>query len=188
MNIQIIIGSTRPGRVSPQIAQWVFEHVPKNSNTTYELVDVADYNLPLYDEPMHPMMAQYSHDHTKKWSAKIAQADGYIFVTAEYNGGVPSSLKNALDYLYQEWTAKPAMIVSYGVGGGISASGQLQQSFAILKMKTTGTAALTITRAMSRGDGQLRNPEVDFKPYETALLEATDELLNNQDVNEAFNN
>lgn len=180
MKIQIIIGSTRPGRISPQVAQWVLTHIPKKDEVAYELVDVADYNLPLYNEPMHPMAGQYSHNYTKKWSEKIAEADGFIFVTAEYNGGMPASLKNAIDYLYREWTSKPAVIVSYGVGGGTGASSQLQQAFAVLKVKATGTAALTITRGMSGEDGHLKNPDIDFKPYETALLEAVEELLNEQ--------
>lgn len=177
MKIQIILGSTRPGRISPQIAQWVLSRLPKKPGITYELVDIAEYDLPLFNEPMHPMTGQYSHSHTNKWSEKITEADGFIFITAEYNGGMPTSLKNAIDYLYREWTTKPAMIVSYGVQGGIGAASQLRQAFTVLKIKASGAAALTITREMYGEDGQLKNPDTDFKPYEGALSETAEELL-----------
>ena len=92
----------------------------KDSGTDYEIVDIADWKLPLFDEPIHPSMGKYQHDHTKAWSEKIKQADGYIFVTPEYNYGPPPSLVNALNYVYLEWNYKPAGFVSYGgVSGGL---------------------------------------------------------------------
>src|SRR5690606_13315100 len=83
--IGIIIGSTRPGRNGPAVAQWVYEFARKRSDAQFELIDIADYNLPLLDEPAPASMGQYSKEHTKKWAAKIAEFDGYIFVTPEYN-------------------------------------------------------------------------------------------------------
>ncbi len=118
MKIQIILGSTRPGRVGEGVAKWVYKQASKRNDFEAELVDVADFNLPLLDEPVPASMQQYSKDHTKRWSEKIAQADGYIFVTAEYNRGVPAAFKNAIDFLYHEWNNKAVGFVGYGSSGG----------------------------------------------------------------------
>src|ERR1035437_2505641 len=107
MNIQIIIGSTRPGRIGPQIAEWMVENLPKHPETEYEIVDIAGWKLPLFNEPVHPSLNQYEHAHTKAWSKKIKEADAFIFLTPEYNSGYPASLRNAIDYLYHEWHDKP---------------------------------------------------------------------------------
>lgn len=116
--IGIILGSTRPGRNGEAVAKWVYELAQKRDDATFELVDVADYNLPLYDEPFPAMMQQYTKEHTKVWSNKIKEFDGYIFVTAEYNHSIPGALKNAIDYLNVEWKNKAAGFVSYGSAGG----------------------------------------------------------------------
>lgn len=118
MKIQIILGSTRPGRIGEAVAQWALKSAAEHSDVDFELVDVADYNLPLLDEPVPPMMQNYSKDHTKKWSSKIKEADGYIFVTAEYNHNVPGNFKNAVDFLNHEWADKAIGFVSYGSNGG----------------------------------------------------------------------
>ncbi len=101
----------------------------------FELVDLADWNLPLLDEPIPPKAGMYQHDHTKRWSSKIAEADGYVIMTPEYNHGYPASLKNALDYLYHEWTGKSVAFVSYGMGGGQLAVRQLYQAVTELQMQ-----------------------------------------------------
>lgn len=118
--IQIILGSTRPGRVGEGVAKWVKE-TAQHDGVEFELVDVADYSLPLLDEPVPPMMHQYTKDHTKKWAEKIAEADGYIFVTGEYNRSIPGAFKNAVDYLNWEWKDKAIGFVSYGSAGGARA-------------------------------------------------------------------
>lgn len=117
--IQIITGSTRPGRVNDQVADWIYGIAKQRTDIEVELVDIAGYNLPLLDEPMPPSQGQYSKDHTKKWAAKIAEADGYVFVAPEYNHSIPGALKNAIDFLYAEWNNKAAGFVSYGSGNGI---------------------------------------------------------------------
>jgi NAD(P)H-dependent FMN reductase len=134
MKIQIILGSTRPGRVGEQVAKWVYEQASKRSDFDAELVDIADFNLPLLDEPMPASMQQYTKEHTKKWSEKIAQADGYIFVTAEYNHGIPAAFKNAVDFLYHEWNNKAVGFVSYGGSGGVRAVESWRQIAAELQM------------------------------------------------------
>lgn len=121
LRIGIIIGSTRPGRKSETVAKWVHEIAQKRSDAEFELVDIRDFNLPLLDEPMSPMMGQYTHQHTKDWSAKIASFDGYVFVTPEYNHATSGALKNAIDFLYHEWGNKAAGLVGYGAAAGVRA-------------------------------------------------------------------
>ena len=178
MNVQIIIGSIRPGRIGSQVAEWVKNTLPVRDEVTYELVDLADHKLPLLDEPMHPSIGQYKHANTLEWSKKIKEADAYIFVTPEYNAGYPASLKNAIDYLFHEWKAKPVMIVSYGMRGGVSASARLRQVVELLRMRPTDTSpALTITREMSGEDGRLKDTTESLKSHKEILEKAGNELL-----------
>src|SRR5260221_10386176 len=94
LNIAIILGSTRPGRNGEAVAKWVNEIAQKRTEAKFELVDIKDFNLPLLDEPVPPVMGQYSKPHTKAWAAKIGSFDGYVFVTPEYNHGISGALKN----------------------------------------------------------------------------------------------
>jgi len=114
LRIAIIIGSTRPGRKGEAIARWAYEIAQRRDDDQFELVDIKDFKLPLLDEPMPPMMGQYTHDHTKRWAAKIASFDAYVFVTPEYNHATSGALKNAIDYLYGEWVDKAAGFIGYG--------------------------------------------------------------------------
>jgi NAD(P)H-dependent FMN reductase len=134
--IAIIIGSTRPGRNGEAVAKWVHEIAKKRSDAEFELVDIADFNLPLLDEPVPPSMGQYTKEHTKAWSAKIASFDGYVFVTPEYNHATSGALKNALDYLYGEWNNKAAGFVGYGSFGGTRAVENLRLIAAELQLAT----------------------------------------------------
>jgi NAD(P)H-dependent FMN reductase len=126
IRIGIILGSTRPGRVGEAVARWVFEIARQRGDAEYELVDIASYGLPLLDEPVSPIMHQYTKPHTKIWSAKISSFDGFVFVTPEYNHGTSAALKNAIDFLYREWNNKAAGFVSYGSAGGLRAVEQLR--------------------------------------------------------------
>ncbi len=121
VKIAIILGTTRPGRIGESVAKWAFEIASKRSDADFELVDIADYNLPLLDEPLPPSMGQYSKDHTKRWAAKIDTFDGFIFITPEYNHGIPAALKNALDFIFKEWNNKAAGFVGYGSAYGARA-------------------------------------------------------------------
>ncbi|PLR98823.1 NADPH-dependent FMN reductase [Bacillus sp. T33-2] len=134
MRIAIIIGSTRPGRNSEAVARWVHEIAQKRNDAEFELVDIADYNLPLLDEPVPPSMGQYSKEHTKRWSEKIASFDGYVFVTPEYNHATTGALKNAIDYLYNEWNNKAAGFVGFGSAGGTRAVENLRTIMAELQV------------------------------------------------------
>jgi NAD(P)H-dependent FMN reductase len=136
LRVAIIIGSTRPGRNGEAVGKWIHEIAKKRNNVDFELIDVRDFNLPLLDEPIPPSMGKYSKEHTKAWSVKIDSFDAYIFVTAEYNHGIPGSLKNAIDFLYKEWNNKVAGFVSYGSAGGVRVVEQLRLVMAELKVAT----------------------------------------------------
>ena len=134
--IAIIIGSTRPGRNGESVARWVLEHAAQRDGAEYELVDLAEWNLPHLDEPMPAAMGQYANDHTKAWAAKIAEFDGYLFVTPEYNHSTSGALKNAIDFVGAEWYNKAAGFVSYGVFGGARAVEHLRLVLSQLQVAT----------------------------------------------------
>jgi NAD(P)H-dependent FMN reductase len=121
LRIGVILGSTRPGRLGEQVADWVMDHVKERSDAEYELVDLIDHPLPHLDEPKPPSMGRYTKDHTKKWAEVIDGFDGFVVVTPEYNHSLPGVLKNAFDYLYAEWNNKSVGFVSYGSAGGVRA-------------------------------------------------------------------
>ena len=137
MKIHIILGSTRPNRASENVARWVLEEAKNYPEFEYELIDLRDLNLPFYDEPqtVKGINGNYAHEGVKKWSEKISEADGFIFITPEYNHGYTAVLKNALDWLYDEWKSKPAVFVSYGgIAAGTRAVQQLVMVFRELQM------------------------------------------------------
>ncbi|MFA5607396.1 MAG: NADPH-dependent FMN reductase [Leucobacter sp.] len=119
--IAIITGSTRPGRINLGVAEWVLEQAKQRGGAEYELVDIADYDLPVLDEGMPAAYGQYEKAHTQKWAEKIAEFDGFIFITGEYNHSVPPALANAITYLNREWANKAAGIVGYGSVMGVRA-------------------------------------------------------------------
>lgn len=122
MRLNIIIASTRPGRVGPAVARWFHDVATAEGSFEVRLVDLADFDLPVYDEPHHPRLGKYEQGHTRRWSESVASADAYVLVTPEYNHGPTPALVNALNYVYTEWNYKPAAFVSYGgVSGGIRA-------------------------------------------------------------------
>lgn len=117
-HLKIIIGSTRPSRQGHLVAEWFAKIAEKHRDFMIEVLDLKKINLPLIDEPHHPKMGNYTHEHTKRWSKVIQEADAFVFVTPEYNYSFPATLKNALDYLFAEWNGKPAAFVSYGGASG----------------------------------------------------------------------
>jgi NAD(P)H-dependent FMN reductase len=128
MKVQIIIGSTRPGRQSDKLAKWVANHAADIAALNAEIVDLKDYDLPLFNEPSSP---QYTPDRkpegvTKQWLDKLAEADGYILITPEYNRSTSAVLKNAIDYIAYEWQKKPVAIVAHGSTGGAQAVAHLR--------------------------------------------------------------
>lgn len=136
LKIAIILGSTRPGRNGEAVAKWVVERAKARSDAQFELLDVKDFNLPLLDEPVPPSMGQYSKEHTKRWAATINAFDAYVFVTPEYNHSTSGALKNAIDFIYQEWNNKAAGFVSYGSAGGARAVEHLRLIMAEMQVAT----------------------------------------------------
>lgn len=139
LKIQVIIGTTRQNRFSEKAAQWIYEEASKIAGIDVELVDLRDYPLPFYDEPVSPAMFEltkheYSNKIAQKWVKKVSEADGYIIVTGEYNHGYPAVLKNALDHVYKEWNKKAVGFVSYGSVLGARSIEQLRQVVIELQM------------------------------------------------------
>jgi len=133
--LTIIIGSTRPGRVGPAVADWFGGVAAGHGGFEVEVVDLADLALPLFDEPNHPRLRQYTHAHTRSWSAIIDRADAVVWVMPEYNHSFNAAMKNAIDFLHSEWANKPVGLVSYGgVAGGTRAVQALKPVLAALKM------------------------------------------------------
>lgn len=133
--LKIISSTVRPGRKGPIIANWITELAKKHGSFDVELLDLGEINLPMMNEPNHPRLKKYEHEHTKRWSAKIDEADLFVFVTAEYDYNYPAPLRNALEYLVQEWQFKAAGIVSYGgVSAGTRAANSLKADLSTLKI------------------------------------------------------
>jgi NAD(P)H-dependent FMN reductase len=137
--IAIIIGSTRPRRRAELVARWVEEvatnHAARGSReATFEVIDLADYELPLLDEALPAAIGDYQHAHTKRWAETIASFDGFVFVTPEYNHSIPAALKNGIDFLFSEWNDKAAGFVSYGLNGGTRAVEHLRLVMAEVKV------------------------------------------------------
>ena len=133
--LQIVIGSTRPGRVGLPVAEWFDEAAVSHGGFDVEVVDLADVGLPFFDEPRHPRLGEYEYEHTRRWSAVVDRADAFVFVVPEYNHGFNAEIKNALDFLHREWQHKPVGFVSYGgVSAGTRAVQMLKQVVVALKM------------------------------------------------------
>lgn len=131
----IVIASTRPGRIGLPIGTWFEGLAREHGGFELEVADLAELDLPLMNEPNHPRLQQYTHDHTKQWAAMVDRADAYVFVIPEYNYSMTAPLKNALDYVQKEWAAKPVGFVSYGgISGGIRAAMMARQVTTALGM------------------------------------------------------
>jgi NAD(P)H-dependent FMN reductase len=139
LRIGILVGSTRPQRRGEAVARWVQEVASRHAaaitgDIAFEVVDLADYRLPLLDEPVPAAIGEYQHDHTRRWSDTVGSLDGFVIVTPEYNHSVPAALKNAIDYLFTEWNDKAAGFVGYGLHGGVRAVEQLRMALAEVKV------------------------------------------------------
>jgi NAD(P)H-dependent FMN reductase len=133
--LQIIIASTRPGRVGLPVGRWFEADARAHGAFEIDVVDLAELGLPLMNEPNHPRLRQYTHGHTREWSARVEAADAFVFVMPEYNYGFTAPLKNAIDYLHHEWHSKPVGFVSYGgVAAGTRAVQMVKQVVTALKM------------------------------------------------------
>jgi NAD(P)H-dependent FMN reductase len=173
LRIAIVLGSTRPGRRADLVGDWVLHQAVRREHAKFELVDLADYDLPLLDEPDPAIHGTYTRPHTRAWAERVAGFDGYLFVVPEYNRSIPAALKNALDYLYAEWGDKAAGIVSYGVdAGGARAAEHLRGVLGELSVADVrATVALSLMTEFA--DGAVAAP-----PHQSQKLEMLlDQLL-----------
>ncbi|TYB39851.1 NAD(P)H-dependent oxidoreductase [Micromonospora sp. AP08] len=160
--LQIIIASTRPGRLGLPVAEWINTVAVKHGGfDEVELVDLAEWNLPFMDEPNHPRLRRYEHQHTRDWSATIDRADAFLIVMPEYNFGYTAPLKNAIDYLAHEWAYKPVGLVSYGgISAGTRAGQMIKQVLTTLKMTPIPEAVhIPFVAQFIDDDGALRPNE-----------------------------
>lgn len=132
--IAIIVGSTRDARFSDHPATWIRDIASQRSDMEFELVDLRDFPMPFFDEVASSAWAPSQNEVAQRWQKKVAEFDGYIVVTAEYNRGPAAVLKNALDYAYTEWNNKPVGFVGYGSAGGARAIEQLRLNAIELQM------------------------------------------------------
>jgi NAD(P)H-dependent FMN reductase len=133
--LQVLIASTRPGRSGKAVAEWVIDQARAHGKFSVECIDLAEVNLPLFNEPRHPRLCQYEHEHTRKWAEIISRGDAFVFVTPEYDHATPAALSNAIQYLVLEWSYKPVGFASYGgVAAGTRGVQMTKQLVAALKM------------------------------------------------------
>jgi len=141
--ISVIVGSTRQGRFSESPAEWILQHLKKRSGVDARLLDLRDYPMPFFDQPVSPATPgrpPYEHEVVKNWTAAIAQSDGFVFVTPEYNYGPAAVLKNAIDWVYPEWNRKAVGFVSYGSAMGARAVQQLRETAIELQLAPVRTS------------------------------------------------
>jgi len=176
--VLVIMGSARAGRLCPNLASWVAGIGQVSSRLAFELIDLADWPLPMDDEPGIPALGDHIQEHTRAWSRKVAGADAFVFVTPQYNWGYPAVLKNAIDHLYQEWAGKPLMLVSYGGHGGDKCAAQLRQVAEGVKLRPVQTMpAIVLTREMIAG-GPV-DPDKDLHAHVEDIRRASASWLRN---------
>ena len=173
--LQIIIASTRPGRVGDRFGHWFAQEAARHGGFEVEVIDLAQVGLPFFDEPKHPRLKEYVHEHTRRWSRSVSRADSFVFVTPEYNYGYNAVLKNAIDFLHHEWRDKAVGFVSYGgVAAGTRAVQQLKQVVTTLRMVPVYESVNIPFQ------GQFLDPDGNVKPNDLMVISAVamlDELL-----------
>jgi NAD(P)H-dependent FMN reductase len=168
--IAVLIGSTRPTRISAPIAQWLRAELQSQSALQYELLDLAEIDLPFLDEPLMAALGQYEHAHTRAWSATVSAYAGFVLVFPQYNWGYPAVLKNALDFLYREWSGKPVSYLTFGTRGGDRAAAQIKGVLAGLHMvELDDHLEVVITKDDLDENWQLRDVPATLEPYRAQL-------------------
>jgi NAD(P)H-dependent FMN reductase len=172
--LQVLVASTRPGRVGEPVARWIAERAGEHPAFDVEIVDLAELDLPMFAEPKHPRLREYTLDHTREFSAMIDRADGFAFVFPEYNHSYNAALKNALDHLHQEWAGKPVGLVSYGgVAAGARAAVALEPVLVALKLRPVAFAPIPFVAQFVQGEGDERRfvPNAEVEKGIVALLD-----------------
>ncbi len=175
--IALIIGSTRASRFADIPAQWMLAQAKARTDMDVELVDLRDFDLPLFDEVASNAWAPSQSPAAVKWQKKLAEFDGYIFVVAEYNRSITGALKNALDQAYVEWAKKPFTAMAYGSVGGTRAMEHLRLIGVELQMVPTRNAVhlgmgdfFKVHPGMG-GSGNMADVEANLLPAATASLD-----------------
>jgi NAD(P)H-dependent FMN reductase len=173
--LMIVIASTRPGRIGLPVGEWIAAAAREHGGFDVDVADLKEIDLPFMDEPKHPRLREYTHQHTKDWSARVEAADAFVFVHPEYNYGLNAPLKNALDYLNAEWKYKPLGLVSYGgVSAGTRAAQMIKQVVTTLGIFPLFEAVSIPFVAEFVGEGGAIEPNPVMEKAATAML---DELL-----------
>lgn len=173
LRIQVIVASTRPGRVGLPIGEWVRDRLDAEGFDV-DFADLAEIDLPFFNEPNHPRLGQYLHQHTKDWSARVDAADAFILIMPEYNHSFTAPLKNAIDYLSREWKRKPVGFVSYGgVAGGTRAVQALKPVLVALQMIPAASAVVIPSVETHFDDSRGFQPT---RSHESALARMFDEF------------
>lgn len=172
-NLKIITSTTRPGRAGTAIEKWITSVAKSKPGFNTELLDLSVINLPFMDEPHHPRLQKYQHEHTKKWSAAINEADAFLIVLAEYNFAFPAPIKNALDFLFNEWMYKPVGFVSYGgVSGGLRSTQMLKQVVTTMSMvPVSAQVNIPFFAKLIDDNGVFQANDVIIKSAENTLAE-----------------
>jgi NAD(P)H-dependent FMN reductase len=180
MKLQVIVGTTREGRQTEKIAKWVANDATAIDGVTAEIVDLADYPMPFFDEPISPRYNpnRVINPEVKKWLDKISEADAYVFVTPEYNHSIAAVLKNALDYVTYELAKKPATVVAHGTVGGARATVQLKEILSESQAAIIPKAVAFAGAGQSIDDDGVLDAEAKARPYgpETQLAATLEEL------------
>ena len=178
--LQVIVGSTRPGRVGDPIARWFAVYARDHEAFDVEIVDLAEVGLPMFAEPEHPRFGRYTLDSTKAFSATIARADAYAIVHPEYNHSYNAAVKNALDHLNQEWARKPVTLIGYGgVAAGARASEALVPVLVGLRMVVAGSVPIPFAAQRVSGEGEQRvfDPAQETEAGAKAVLDGLAEWI-----------
>lgn len=176
-NIKLIISSTRQGRNGKPLADW-FIKTAKESGIDVSVLDLAEINLPLLDSPISPAYAPVDTDEARAWSKEITEADGLVFLIAEYNRSITAPLKNAIDTLYAEWENKPSAIVSYGfVDGGLSATKHLKDILSWVKADVVEpNVSIKFERDTFNEQFQFADIDVTLGAYKEDFLKALEAI------------
>lgn len=180
MKLAVIVGTTRPNRQTLKQAKWVVNGASEIEDIEAELVDLKDYPMPFFSEPVSPRYNadRKISDEAKPWLNKLTEFDAYIFVTAEYNHSIPAELKNALDYVTWELNRKPAAVVSHGAAGGARAAADLKEVLSESKAALIPNfVAMTGMSDIIDEEGNL-NEAAKSNPYgpQTTLTKLLEEL------------
>jgi NAD(P)H-dependent FMN reductase len=167
----------RPTRRSPTIARWVARLGEEVGGVAFQAIDLRDLGLG-FDEPGIPARDPYVQETTRRWSQRVREAEGVVFVSPQYNGGYPAPLKNAIDHLYHEWRDKPALIITYGSRGGGRCAEQLRSVLTGIGLRLTEAAPglRLAAERIAANDGQV-DPEIDFASQREEVVAALRELV-----------